>query len=103
MTSNASPTPSPTPSPAPGAGVPFQRVLELAADAPEPWVTVGALAVGVAVGVVLALIGEHETLRLTVSDAGVSMSRMNVPSSAQRADVGAVFLDGKRLTLLGHR
>jgi hypothetical protein len=84
-------------------GVPFQGVLELAAEAPEPWVTVGALAVGVAVGVVLASIGEHETLRLTVSDSGVSMSRMNVPSSAQRADVGAVFLDGKRLTLLGHR
>ncbi|MBM7788474.1 YqeB family protein [Tenggerimyces flavus] len=82
---------------------PFQGLFKLAASAPDPWATIGALVLGAIAGIVLALIGAHETLQLTVSDADVRMRRMDVPSSASRDAVGSVFLDGKRLVLLGPR
>lgn len=84
-------------------GVPFSGLLELATKAPEPWLTIGAFVVGAVAGLVLAFIGQHETLQLTVSDADVRMRRMDVPSSATRDAVASVFLDGKRLVLLGPR
>jgi hypothetical protein len=84
-------------------GAPFQGLFELAASAPEPWATVGAVVLGAGVGFVLALIGAHETLQLTVSSGEVRMKRMDVPSEAARADVASVFLDGKQLVLLGSR
>lgn len=84
-------------------GIPFGDLLELATKAPEPWVTIGAWVLGAIVGLVLALIGAHETLQLTVSDSDTKLRRMDVPSSATRAAVESVFLDGKQLVLLGVR
>lgn len=84
-------------------GVPFQGLFELAAKAPEPWVTLGAWVLGAAAGIVLALIGAHETLRLTVTSSGVQLRRMDTPSSAKREEVESVYLDGKDLVLVGSR
>lgn len=81
--------------------VPFQGVFKVAASAPEPWATIGALVIGAVAGVVLALIGAHEALQLTVSDTRAKLRRMDVPTEADRADVTSVFLDGKHLVLQG--
>lgn len=84
---------------------PFQGPFELAdrliASFGEPQATVGALALGAAAGLVLALIAEQERLTVTVSDDRVATRRGGSSLEISHAEVAAVFLDGKQLVVLG--
>jgi hypothetical protein len=81
---------------------PMQGLFKLAASVPEPQGTIGALALGVLAGAVLAHLGVQDMLAVTVSDRRVTVRRGGGPArEIDRASVDAVFLDGKRLVLVG--
>ena len=79
----------------------FKLVDELVASVGEPRATIGAVAVGAVAGLVLALIAEQDRLTVTVSHDQVSLARGESSRRIERASVGAVFLDGKQLVVLG--
>jgi hypothetical protein len=82
--------------------VPFQGPLELAASVPDPYATIGSLALGVVGGLVVAMLAEQDYVRVTVADDQVTIARGGSSRRVTRASTGAVFLDGKQLVLLGH-
>jgi hypothetical protein len=82
--------------------VPFQGVFELVASLPDPQATIGSLAVGAVAGLVFAFLGYLEALTVRVSDEWVVTSRQKATSSVvDAASVTDVFVDGKKLVLLG--
>jgi hypothetical protein len=81
--------------------VPFQGPFKLVASAPEPHASIGALVVGGLAGLVLATLAALDRLTVTVADDQVTFSRGGVTRAVERPLVGDVFLDGKRLVLLG--
>jgi hypothetical protein len=82
--------------------VPFQGPLELVASVPDPQATIGSLALGVAGGLVVAVLAEQDYVRVTVDDDQLTVARGGSSRRVPRASVEAVFLDGKQLVLLGH-
>jgi hypothetical protein len=82
--------------------VPFKGPLQLVDSIPEPWGTLGALAVGLVGGLVLSLMWHGERLGVTVSPERVILEGDEYTASFERADVAAVFVDKKQLVLLGH-
>jgi hypothetical protein len=82
--------------------VPFQGPLELVASVPDPQATIGSLALGVAGGLVVAVLAEQDYVRVTVEDDQLTVTRGGSSRRVPRASVEAVFLDGKQLVLLGH-
>jgi hypothetical protein len=80
---------------------PFKLADQLIASFGEPQATIGALAVGAVAGLALALIAAEERLTVTVSHDRVTTTRDESSREIGRASVGAVFLDGKQLVLLG--
>jgi hypothetical protein len=81
--------------------VPFQGPFKLVASAPEPHASIGALAVGGLAGLVLATLAALDRLTVAVADDQVTLTRGGVTRTVERPLVGAVFLDGRRLVLLG--
>lgn len=82
--------------------VPFKGPLRLIDSIPEPWGTLGAVAVGLAGGLVLALMWHGERLGVTVSPERILLEGDEYAATFERADVAAVFVDKKQLVLLGH-
>jgi hypothetical protein len=82
--------------------VPFQGPLELVASVPDLQATIGSLALGVAGGLVVAVLAEQDYVRVTVEDDQLTVTRGGSSRRVPRASVEAVFLDGKQLVLLGH-
>ena len=82
--------------------VPYKGPLELVDSIPEPWATLGALAIGVVGGLVLSVMWHAERLGVTVSTERVLLEGDEYTASFDRADVAAVFVDRKQLVLLGH-
>jgi hypothetical protein len=82
--------------------VPFQGPLELVASVPDPQATIGSIALGVAGGLVVAVLAEQDYVRVTVEDDQLTVTRGGSSRRVPRASVAAVFLDGKQLVLLGH-
>lgn len=81
---------------------PFQGPFKLIAEIPEPWATVGALVLGLVAGLLLVLTAIGERLTVTVRDDAAVLARVDGPSrTVARADVAAVFTDGKQLVLQG--
>ncbi|MEV0051778.1 hypothetical protein AB0H34_14905 [Saccharopolyspora shandongensis] len=79
---------------------PFQGVFELAASVPDPWGTVGAVVIGLIIGLGFAGLMAQERLTVTVEPERVTLA---VGSSAQhiaRDEIGSVFLDRKYLVVL---
>lgn len=60
-------------------------------------VTIGAVVVGTVVGLLLALSAYGEKLTVNVDPTGFELLRDGKTRRVQRADVAAVFLDGKQL------
>lgn len=83
--------------------VPFQGPLELIDSIPEPQVTIGAIAIGAIVGMVLAFLAKHESLTVTAADDRVALSKEGNSREFDREQISAVFRDGQRLVLLGQR
>jgi len=81
--------------------VPFKGLLELVDSIQEPWVTLGALGVGLLGGLVFSLIAHGERLAVAVRDDHVRLEGDEYDASFDRADVTAVFVDRNQLVLLG--
>jgi hypothetical protein len=81
--------------------VPFRPVFTFIASIDEPYATVGALVLGAALGVVVAVIAEREALTVTVSGWRARLARGDgTATEVSRSDVDSVFMDGKNLVLL---
>ena len=81
--------------------VPFQGPLELVASVPDPQASIGSLALGIVGGLVVAVLAEQDYVRVTVEDDQVTIARGGSSRPVRRASIGAVFVDGKQLVLLG--
>ncbi|MEU5873915.1 hypothetical protein AB0A73_20455 [Glycomyces sp. NPDC047369] len=82
---------------------PFQGLFELLTDLPRAVQVVGGTALGLVVGLVLAVWVVSELLTVTVGREGLRFKRGDDEQEVARGDVASVFLDGKRLVVLGHR
>jgi hypothetical protein len=80
---------------------PFTLVDRLIASFGEPQATIGALAVGAVAGLVLSFIAAEERLTVSISDDRTSIARGESLQAIERRSVGAVFLHGKELVILG--
>lgn len=81
---------------------PFDGLWRLVASLPEPEVTVGAVVVGALLGLGVSLVAAAERLTVTVTPGSVTLRRGNGSvREIHRAAIGAAFLDGKQLVLLG--
>lgn len=81
--------------------VPFEGLFDLAASAPEPWLTVGAIAVGVLLGLGLAFLGHADSLKVVIDADTITAGRGGKSRQVATADVASVFRDRKFLVLLG--
>ncbi|MGY5125437.1 YqeB family protein [Streptomyces nigrescens] len=79
---------------------PMQGPAKLLTSVPEPWLTVGLLSAGTALGLIVGLIAQHEELSVVVSDERVTLTRKAKGQEFARDRVARVFLDGKQLVLL---
>ncbi|MFG1882803.1 hypothetical protein [Micromonospora sp. NPDC049102] len=83
--------------------VPFGDLVRWLDRLPEPQATLGAIAVGVLAGLVVAGVGTAERLIVSVDGAQVRLRRADQIRTAARADTRVVFLADKHLVLLdGH-
>ncbi|GAA0483239.1 YqeB family protein [Streptomyces olivaceiscleroticus] len=82
---------------------PFQGPFRLIDSFPEPQATIGAALLGLVAGLLLALLAEHDYVHAAVGPARATLTRGGRHHILHRADVAAVFPDGKRLVALGHR
>jgi hypothetical protein len=73
----------------------------LVAAVAEPHATIGALALGGLAGLVVAYLAALDRLTVTVAGDQVTMARGSTVRSVKHHQVGAVFMDGKQLVLLG--
>jgi hypothetical protein len=80
---------------------PFQGPFKLVESVPEPHATIGALVVGGLAGLVLATLAALDRLTVTVADDQVTFTRGGVTRAFKRPLVGGVFVDDRRLVLLG--
>ncbi|MGK5552770.1 YqeB family protein [Actinomadura kijaniata] len=80
---------------------PLQGPAELLASAPEPGRTLGAVAVGALLGLVLGLVAMHESLAVVVADDRVVLTVRDTPREFARAEIALAFRDGGQLVLLG--
>ncbi|MFG7944519.1 YqeB family protein [Streptomyces cacaoi] len=78
---------------------PLKGPAELLSSAPEPWRTLGAVALGAVAGLVLALIGLHESLTVRVRDDAVALTVEDEHRTVPRDRIALAFLDGKQLVL----
>ncbi len=82
--------------------VPVQWLFELATRLPDPYATAGGVALGAFAGLVLGGVANAERLVVSVDRERVRLRRPGAPGGElARRDVRAVFVDGKRLVLLG--
>ncbi|MEV4756438.1 hypothetical protein AB0J86_15165 [Micromonospora sp. NPDC049559] len=80
--------------------LPFGAVFRGLAAVDAPWeMALGALA-GLVLGTVLALTSLGESTTVTVTDAELRLDRDSYHGAVRRAEVAAVFLDGRTLVVL---
>lgn len=80
---------------------PLPGWVRLLGDLPEPWATSGAVGLGVLAGLAFCLHAQGESLAVRIGTRRVVLARGEVTTELTRDQVGAVFLDGKQLVLLG--
>ncbi|MER6946572.1 hypothetical protein ABT294_21325 [Nonomuraea sp. NPDC000554] len=81
---------------------PFQKPLELIASLPAGPVTIAVVALGSVAGLVVAFLAERDYVTVVVDDDQVTIAYRESRREVRRASIEAVFLDRKRLVLLGH-
>ncbi|MFG2023413.1 hypothetical protein [Streptomyces sp. NPDC048825] len=81
---------------------PFKGPAKLLDSVPEPWVTIGAVAVGALLGLFAAFVLLHESLSVRVSDRRVVLTIRDESEEFARDKIRLVFPDGKQIVLLGH-
>ncbi|WP_112139973.1 YqeB family protein [Glycomyces dulcitolivorans] len=82
---------------------PFQGLFELFLRLPDPVELLAGIALGLGVGVFLALWVHNEMLTVTVDRDGIRLKRGDFDEAIPRGDVASVFVDDKLLVVLGHR
>jgi hypothetical protein len=82
---------------------PFQGLFELFTDLSETLQLVVGLAVGLLLGLVIALLVLHEMLTVTVGRDRIGLKRGDYEREIERADVAGVFVQDKRIVVLGPR
>lgn len=82
--------------------VPFRGLLRLIDSAPDPWLWLGATALGLLAGTWLGVVAVLESLAVTLTDGQVQLQLQinRTTRSFDRSRIGSVFLDGKQLVLL---
>lgn len=78
---------------------PFQGVFRLAADVPEPVATLAAVGIGLLGGLVLAFIGHHEALVVTIEGDTVEAAKDGRTKTLGRHEIDRVCLSGKELVV----
>ncbi|MEW2388383.1 hypothetical protein AB0933_08475 [Streptomyces venezuelae] len=81
--------------------LPWRDGIEFLGRLDAPWQLGLFVAAGLVAGVLLVLAAHAEEMSLTLTDERVKVVRDGGPRAFARADVSAVFLDGKQLVLLG--
>ncbi|MFK3979964.1 hypothetical protein ACI2K4_06215 [Micromonospora sp. NPDC050397] len=80
---------------------PLKAVAKFVDDVPEPGATLGAIGIGLAAGLVVAVLAVHERLTVAVAPDRVTLTRGDgTVRDIDGARVHLVFLDGKHLVLL---
>ncbi|MGY5078677.1 YqeB family protein [Streptomyces nigrescens] len=79
---------------------PMQGPARLLTSVPEPWLTVGLVCAGAALGLTVGLMAQHEELSVAVSNERTTLTRKAKDREFARDRVVQVFLDGKQLVLL---
>jgi hypothetical protein len=82
---------------------PFQGLFELFTELAEPVRLIVAIAVGLIIGLLLALWIVHEMLTITVGRDRLELKRGDYRREIERADVASVFVADKRIVVLGRR
>jgi hypothetical protein len=82
---------------------PFQGLFELFTELAEPVRLIVAIAVGLIIGLLLALWIVHEMLTITVGRDRLELKRGDYAREIERADVASVFVEEKRVVVLGRR
>ncbi|MCC3765774.1 hypothetical protein K3N28_22190 [Glycomyces sp. TRM65418] len=82
---------------------PFQGLFELFTELSEPVRLIVAIGLGLLVGFLLALWAVHEMLKVTVGRDRLGLKRGDYEREIDRADVASVFVEEKRMVVLGHR
>ncbi|WP_030157324.1 hypothetical protein [Glycomyces sp. NRRL B-16210] len=85
------------------AWFPFQGLIERFTELSQTVQLVIAIPLGLVVGVLLGLTAVHEMLTVTVDSDRISLKRGDFEQSVDRAEIASVFVEDKRLVLLGHR
>ncbi|GAA1356140.1 YqeB family protein [Saccharothrix algeriensis] len=80
---------------------PLRGPFRLVASIPEPQATFGSLGAGALVGLVVAFLAAAERLTVEVADEFVVFNRGGTERAVDRTQVSGVFLDGKKLVVLG--
>jgi hypothetical protein len=80
---------------------PLQGPAKLVTSVPEPWLTIGGVAVGALVGLVVGLVAVHESLSVRVSAGRVVLKVRDSSQEFGRGEVDLAVRDGKQLVLLG--
>ncbi len=80
---------------------PLQGPAELLSSVPEPWRTVGAVGVGVILGLFVAFLAVHESLRVRLSGDRVVLTIRDASKEFTRDEVALAVRDGKQFVLLG--
>ncbi|MFI7414576.1 hypothetical protein ACIBU0_38635 [Streptomyces sp. NPDC049627] len=79
---------------------PLKGPAELVSSIPEPGRTIGAVGVGVVLGLLVGFLAVHESLAVSVSADRVVLTVRDTPQEFGRAEIGLVVRDGKQLVLL---
>lgn len=80
---------------------PMRGPAELLVSVPEPWLTIGLIAVGALAGTALIFFDSLEQVSVTVSGERVILKRPGHVQEIVREQVGHVFREEDRLVLLG--
>ncbi|AKG44660.1 YqeB [Streptomyces xiamenensis] len=80
--------------------MPFEGPLTFVAGLDQLWQRALFLAVGVVAGLVVAFIAVAESMKLTLTDDELTVERDDTTHRFARADISAVFPDGKELVVL---
>lgn len=79
--------------------VPWQGLFERVSQLPRVPTTIVAIGVGVIGGLVVAYLAAMDSLRVAVTAEDVTTTRGGTSATVRRAEVAAVYLDGKELVL----
>jgi hypothetical protein len=83
-------------------GLPMRPAFKLLGAVDKPWEVAACLAVGLVLGLGVALVTMTESMKVTLTDTELRLDKDDRTRTVARADVDAVFLDGKKLVVLDH-